>query len=185
MLHCLRSIDESRQRWFIHVYKCVCVCCVTECSRLSVRLHAGTLYSLNVKRTHIQQQLMSQHLTHIYPTHILFQRSQSGVGKPVARTMARCVTVNFHHHIKRWHTGLVWGWEVWDFKYYNSTRMTSSSSRGLEVVSVLPSRALTSDLGQYVMYDPVQGLSGKWMDVTFLNLFFFSITVSLILLYYF
>lgn len=57
-------------------YECARVCVnETECASLSVRPHTGMLHFLNVKQTHIQQQLMSQHLTHIAPTDILFQRT--------------------------------------------------------------------------------------------------------------
>jgi len=76
-------------------YLCVST---TECASLSVGLHAGTLHCLNVKQTHIQQQLTSQHLTHVthgssFPAHV-----QSGIGKPVDITIV-CVIVGLCQHI--------------------------------------------------------------------------------------
>lgn len=82
---------------------------VSEAERasLSVRPHAGMLHFLNVKLTHIQQQLTSQHLTHISPTDILFQHTvKSGIGKPIAITI-EYVIVSFCHHIKKWQAGQV------------------------------------------------------------------------------
>lgn len=116
---------ESAEVAYSCVWACVCVC-ETECPRLACWHTPLSQCQANTYSTATNVTTLDTYLTHrhSFPAHI-----QSGIGKPIASTI-ECVIVSIHHHIKKWHTGLVCGAQirdvdlssfdgsqVWHFKY--------------------------------------------------------------------